>query len=354
MLALIALLLYLAAVIAILFPFLQALLWAGIIALMTYPLYDRLYLAVNRRRNLASSLMTLGVILVLVLPVVALIVYFATQGQDFYENMEPALFNDPASIWHQIKKFPPVNLLINILNPIFARFEINLQETFRVALQQSMDVLVNFSTAVVKKSFSFALELVIMAVALFFIYRDGENFAQRILDLIPLRSEIKGLLIQRVKEVVTKILSGLLFACFIQGILATLGYLLVGLPVPVLLGIATAIAALIPLVGTTLVWVPAALILVLQGDYFRGLILLVWGAALISPSDNLIRALSMSGRAGTIYISPLVIILGLLGGMAVFGFIGIVLGPLVLSLFLSVMELFTSHPLQTSEDVDAQ
>jgi predicted PurR-regulated permease PerM len=354
LLAFSTLLLYLVAVITILFPFLQPLIWAGIIVLLTYPLYRRLFFLLNRRRNLASGLMTPAVLLVLVLPVVALIIYLATQGQDFYENFEPALTNEPTGIWNRIRAFPPVNLLVNAINPFLHRFGINLQGTLRLAFQQSLDFLVNFSTAVVKKSFSFALDLVIMAVTLFFIYRDGENFAVRLLDMIPLDPNMKGTLIIRVKEILTKILYGLLFACFIQGILATLGYLVAGLPVPVLLGIATAIAALIPVVGTALVWFPAALILLLQGEYFKGLFLLVWGGALISPSDNLIRTLSMSGKAGTTYISPLVIILGLLGGLAAFGFTGIVLGPLILSLFLSVLELFARQSFPISDNVDQQ
>jgi Ca2+-transporting ATPase len=82
----------------------------------------------------------------------------------------------------------------------------------------------------------------------------------------------------------------------------------------------------------------------LQGQYFQGVFLFVWGGVLIAPSDNLIRTLFMSGRAGRIYIPPLVIILGLLGGLSVFGFIGIVLGPLILSLLFSVLELFTREP----------
>jgi predicted PurR-regulated permease PerM len=341
LLAFTALLLYLAAVISILFPFLRALLWAGIIGLLTYPFYKRLYAALNKRRNLAAGIMTPAVMIILVIPVVSLIVYLATQGPEYYSNIEPMLSGDPAGIWNRVISFPPLQFLIDIIKPYLGRFGINLQETLKLIIQMSFDFLVNFSTTIVKKSLSFTLQLVIMALTLFFIYRDGENFTARLLALIPLKDGVKGDLITTVKNVLIKVLYGLFLACLIQGLLASLGYWLAGLAVPVLLGAATAVTALIPLVGTALVWGPAALFLLLQGKYFQGVFLLAWGGLLIAPSDNLIRTIFMSGKSGTTYISPLVVVLGLLGGLTVFGFLGIVLGPIILCLLFSILELFS-------------
>lgn len=341
LLAFTALLLYLTAVISILLPYLRPLLWAGIIGILTFPFYSRLYTAVKKRKNLAAGLMTPVVMMIMVIPVVALIFYLANQGPEFYSTLEPTLSSPPSTIWNRIRSFPPLRMVLDSIGPYLNWLGVDLQETVKLSIQKGLDFLVEFSTTIVKKSLSFTLKLIIMALALFFIYRDGKTFLERLLALVPMQVKVKEDLISTVKNVLSKVLYGLFLASLIQGLLASVGYWLAGLSIPLLLGAATAVVAVIPIVGTALVWAPAALYLLLQGEIFPGLFLLAWGGLLIAPSDNLIRAILMSGKAGDIYIPPLVTILGLLGGLSVFGIIGIVLGPIILSLLFSVLELFT-------------
>lgn len=347
LLAYTALLLYLSAVIAVLSPFVRSLLWAAIIGTLTFPLYDRLYVAFKKRRNLTAGIMTPVVMMVLVIPVVALIFALANKGPAFYATIERTFSGDPAGIWQRIKTFPPLALLLESIGPLIDRMGIDLQESMKLSFQRSLDLVVGLSTTIVKKSLSFTLQLAVMALTLFFIYRDGKSFMTRLTALVPLEGKIQRELTYIVQNVLAKILYGLFLSCVTQGLMATLGYWMAGVSFPLLLGAATAAAALIPLLGTALVWVPATLYLLLQGQYFQGVFLFVWGGVLIAPSDNLIRTLFMSGRAGRIYIPPLVILLGLLGGLSVFGFIGIVLGPLILSLLFSVLELFTRESPET-------
>lgn len=349
LLAFVALLLYLSAVIAILFPYLTPLLWGTIIGMMTYPLYRKLCSALKERKNLAAALMTPGVMIILVVPLVALIVFLAEQGPEFYSNIEPAIAGRPSGLWNWFKSLPPVYFLLHRIGPYLDWLNVDVQETLKLAFQNSMDFLVAFSTAIIKKSLSFSIKLIVMAVALFFIYRDGNAFMERIVAIIPLEEEVKRALSIKIKEVLSKVLYGLILASFIQGILASAGYALAKIPGAVILGALTAVAALIPVVGTTLVWVPVGLYFLFKGMFFQGIIVLVWGALVISPSDNLIRVIFMSGHTGSTYISPLVVLLGLLGGVSAFGFIGIILGPLILSLLFSILDLFVQKPSITAD-----
>ena len=344
LLAYTALLLYLAGVLSILLPYLHPLLWAAILAILTFPVYDKLYGAVKGRKNLAAGLMTSLVILILVIPVVVLIFFLANQGQDFYTPIEKAFTGSPAGVWNRVKNFPLFSFFQESLGPFLTWLGVDLQETVKLSAQKGFDFLVGFSTTIVKRSLSFTLKLLIVGLSLFFLYRDGKTFLHHLLALFPMEARTKNELVSTVKDVLAKLLYGLFLASLVQGILASAGYWVVGLPVPLLFGAATAMAALIPLVGTALIWAPATLYLLLSGKIFQGMILLAWGGLLIAPSDNLIRTVFMSGRAGTTYIPPLVIILGILGGISVFGVIGIILGPIMLALLFSVLELFIQKP----------
>jgi predicted PurR-regulated permease PerM len=344
LLAYTALLLYLAGVISILLPYLHPLLWAAILAILTFPIYDKLYVAVKERKTLAAGLMTSLVILILVIPVVLLIFFLANQGEDFYTPIENAFPGSPSGVWNRVKTFPLFSFFQDILDPFLDLLGVDLQETIKLSAQKGFDYLVGFSTTIVKKSLSFTLKLLIMALSLFFLYRDGKNFLDHLLALVPLEVRTKNELVSTVKDVLSKLLYGLFLASLVQGMLASVGYWLVGLPVPLLFGAATALVGLIPIVGTALIWAPLTFYLLLSGKIFQGLILLAWGGGLIAPSDNLIRAVFMSGRAGTTYIPPLVVILGILGGLSVFGVTGIILGPIMLALLFSVLELFIRKP----------
>lgn len=218
---------------------------------------------------LAAGLMTPLVIMILVLPVVALIFFLANQGPDFNSALEQTFSGSPSGVWNRVKSFPPLRVVLDSIGLFLAWLGVDLQETVNLPIQKGFDFLVGFSTTLVKRSLSFTLKLFIMAFTLFFIYRDGKTFLECLLALVPMKLKVKNELVTTVKNVLSKLLYGLFLAHLIQGLLASLGYWLAGLPIPLLLGAATTVAALIPIVGTALVWSPATLYLFFQVEIFQ-------------------------------------------------------------------------------------
>jgi len=201
-------------------------------------------------------------------------------------------------------------------------------------LQALLQGLVAVSGAFVVGALNALVALAIMLFLLFFFLRDGERMLATAVRLIPMRPARRGELVDHVAAVTRAVVFGSLLTALVQGVLVGIGFALVGLPSPVVFGAIAAVASLIPFVGTALVWVPAVAVLFLQGRWVAALFLAAWSVAVVSSADNVVRPLFISGRA---QISTLPVFLGLLGGVTAFGPIGLVVGPVVVALTLTLL-----------------
>jgi predicted PurR-regulated permease PerM len=178
----------------------------------------------------------------------------------------------------------------------------------------------------------------VMLFSLFFLLRDGDTIGKQIRELLPLPERERERLVVETRDlVIASVGAGLLVAA-VQGAIGGLAFWAVGIGAPVVWGVVMAMCALIPLVGAALVWVPAALWLLLSGEITRGIILAIVGVLFISMADNVLRPLLLAGRTSA---SGLVVFLGLLGGAAAFGFIGLVVGPIILVTAGNLIRVFT-------------
>ena len=180
--------------------------------------------------------------------------------------------------------------------------------------------------------------LVIMLFALFFLLRDGHTIGRQVRELLPLPENERERMLAETRDLVIASVGAGLAVAAAQGLIGGLAFAILGINAPVIWGVVMAMTSLIPLVGAALVWLPAALWLLLSGEVARGVILLIIGGAGISLVDNILRPLLLSGRTSA---SGLVVFLGLLGGVAAFGFVGLVLGPIVLVTAGSLLRAFT-------------
>jgi predicted PurR-regulated permease PerM len=190
--------------------------------------------------------------------------------------------------------------------------------------------------------------LAAMLFAQFFLVRDGDIVGRQLRDLLPLpRKECERLMRDTRDLVVASVGAGVLVA-LAQGTIGGLAFWLLGIGAPAFWGVVMGFCSLIPVVGAGLVWVPAAIWLMLSGNVPRGLIMVAVGALGISMADNVLRPLLLSGRT---QINGLVIFFGLLGGVAAFGFIGLVLGPIVLVVTGSLLKMFARPDLVENTEV---
>ncbi|HLF57969.1 MAG TPA: AI-2E family transporter [Thermoanaerobaculia bacterium] len=317
--------------IRVLQPFVSVLLWSIVLAVLFAPLRARLA-ARTGRPNLAAALTLLVAVISVLLPLslvsvsvlseLSSLVIEAPEGVD-RALASPELRARALDLYEQAReRFPLVE---------------------RIDEEQVLAVLESLGRTLVDKSLGLAgsviraaVELLLVAFTLFFLLRDGELFAGRIRDLLPLRRRQAERLLDRVVEVLRASTFGVVVVAAVQGILGGAMFALLGLPSPLLWGVVMTLFGMIPLVGTGIVWLPAAIYLLATGRTTQGLVLLAWGALVVATVDNLLRPFLVGQRTR---LHELVVFFGVLGGLELFGLVGVFVGPAVFAVAASLVEL---------------
>jgi predicted PurR-regulated permease PerM len=323
--ALIALIGYLAYV--VLSPFLASLGWAAVFAMTLYPVFEQL--AVRLGRNGAALATTLITAVLIVAPAVMLVSVLAREVPPLINYVQEASLTAPVRLavaWDVVRRSSPLDLPED--PAALVRDGIKRALTFLAPRAGGMlaDVVATIGS------------LLVMLFSLFFLLRDGHGVGRRIRDLLPLPERERDRLVTETRDLVIASVGASLLVAAVQGTIGGVTYWLLGIGAPVVWGVAMAICALIPLVGSALVWVPTAIWLLMSGEIGRAVILIIVGSVGIGTVDNVLRPLLLSGRTTA---SGLVIFLGLLGGVSAFGFIGLVLGPVVLVTAGSLLSVLT-------------
>lgn len=315
-------------------PFLTAILWSMLLAFLLHPLQRILAARLRGRTPLAASILTLFTAVVLIAPGPLLAVAFASQARDLFGRVQQVVAATGISGASDLLEVPVVSRAIRWAEAVAPVSAEQIQQWLVSGVHASLQGLVGVSGAFVVGALNALVGLAITLFLLFFFLRDGEQMVATTVRLIPLRLERRDELIEHIGAVIRAVVFGSLLTAVVQGLLVGIGFQLVGLPSAVVFGAVAAVASLIPMVGTALVWVPAAIVLFLQGRWVAALFLTGWSIAVVSSADNVVRPLFISGRA---QISTLPVFLGLLGGVSAFGPIGLVLGPVVLALTLALL-----------------
>ena len=318
----------------ILRPFLVPILWSMLLALLLFPAQQALGRRLGGRHALTALCLTLLTAVVLIAPLPLLALAFASQAKDLFGRGQRMVADSGISGAGDLLDIPIVSRAIRWASSVAPVDAEQLHGWLVSGLQTLLQGLVAVSGAFVVGALNALVALAIMLFLLFFFLRDGEQMLATAVRLIPMRPARRGELVDHVAAVTRAVVFGSLLTALVQGVLVGIGFALVGLPSPVVFGAIAAVASLIPFVGTALVWVPAVGVLFLQGRWVAALALAVWSVAVVSSADNVVRPLFISGRA---QISTLPVFLGLLGGVTAFGPIGLVVGPVVVALTLTLL-----------------
>jgi predicted PurR-regulated permease PerM len=314
-------------------PFVGAILWSVLLAFLLLPVNQALRRALRGSRTAAAMALTLGVILVLIGPASFLAVIFTRQASDLIVRLQEA-----ADRYHMVKlsdllHVPVIERIVRWAESVAPITADQIEAWFVSAAKALLSLLVASGGSVVVEAFSTLIGLIMMLFLLFFFLRDGEEMVQRTLVLVPLDAERQEHLIEHLSAVTRAVVFGSLLTALVQGTLVGIAFALVGLPSPVFFGGLAVLAALVPLVGSTLVWAPGVGVLAFHGRWYAAIFVVLWGTVVISMADNIIRPLFISGRA---QISTLPVFLGLVGGLSAFGPIGMVTGPVIVALALAL------------------
>jgi predicted PurR-regulated permease PerM len=214
-----------------------------------------------------------------------------------------------------------------------------MQERLSAALMKGSTVIAAEALDIGRGAANFIVSLFIMLYLLFFFVRDGDAISKRITDAIPLPAEQQSALVGKSTIVIRAMFKGNLLVAAAQGALGGLIFWILGIHAPVLWAVVMALLSLLPAVGAAAVWLPVALYLLATGDIWRGVVLMAYGAFLIGLVDNLLRPFLVGKDTD---LPDYLVLISTLGGIAIFGLNGFVIGPLVAALFIAVWDVFSA------------
>jgi predicted PurR-regulated permease PerM len=308
-------------------PFLGVLAWAAIFAILFHGVHLRFAARLGPAwAALATTIVAGIVILVPAALLVSALVREVPQATEYLQQMSRSVPTQIELLWGWIRERSPVVLP---QDPT---------ELLTEGARRAFTFLAPRAGAILADAFATLGALAAMLFALFFMLRDGDAMSRALRALLPLAEAESARLMRDTRDlVVASVGAGLLVAAA-QGAIGGVAFWLLGLGAPVLWGVAIAFCSLIPAIGSALVWLPAAVWLLVSGEVVRGVIMLLVGVLGIGLVDNILRPLLLSGRTA---VSGLVIFFGLLGGVAAFGFVGLVVGPIILVITGSLLRLLS-------------
>lgn len=328
-LALIAWLLY-----RIVEPFLAPLAWAVFLGFTLQPAQARLAGWLRGRASIAAFLLTVLVLLLFIGPLTALAVAFARQAASLAVTLQEWIGRQEERTFADFASLPVVGPALAWLDQYTHVSAAEVQAWLVGGGRKLLERLASLGGTAFLGAVGTVLSFAAMLFLLFFFIRDGRAMGEGFMALVPLPPARRDALTERLALVTRAVMRGTILTAMVQGLLIGIGFALVGLPAPVVFGVIGAILSVVPFGGTALVWVPAVALLAFQGRYGAAVALAVVGAV-VSSIDNFLKPLLISGRAT---VPTLAVFIGVIGGLAAFGMIGLFLGPVVIALVLALVQ----------------
>jgi predicted PurR-regulated permease PerM len=322
----------------VLWPFWGAVFWGTVLAIIFNPVQRRLVARLRGRRNLAALLNVLLVLVVAILPLAFIAGSLVTEGAALYQRTRSGSV-DFGLYFQQAQAALP-----GWLHDLLAHFDLfnmdSLRDKLSQGAMQASRFLATRAVSIGQDTFQFVVNLGIMLYLLFFLLRDGAVLSRRMLRAIPLSDEHKEPLMQKFTTVVRATVKGNVAVAAAQGVLGGFIFWALGIQGALLWGVIMGFLSLLPAVGSALVWVPVAAYFLLTGALWQGIVLVLFCVLVIGMVDNLLRPLLVGKETK---LPDYMILISTLGGMALVGLNGFVIGPLVAALFMAAWDLFSPH-----------
>jgi predicted PurR-regulated permease PerM len=316
----------------ILQPFLPVLLWASVLVIVFHPAYQWWRTRLGGP-SLAALVTTVLVVVTIIVPLVGVSSAVIAQLQgaaSAAQGQVTGLLADP----NQAARLQQVMEWLDRYTGLDA---LEVKSALQQAATAASQVLVQSTISVLGGAFGFLLSTFFVMFTMYYLFRDGDAAVEVLRSMLPLERSKSEALIRRTGEIVSASVYGVVVIAVVQGTLGGLMFWVLGLPSPLVWCVVMIVLATIPMLGTFLVWVPAAIFLAVTGHVIKALVLTFWGAVVIGMADNLLRPRLVGDRA---QMHELLIFFSVLGGLQVFGVIGILLGPVVLAIGLALLEAF--------------
>ena len=321
----------------ILWPFFGAVLWGTILAIVFAPLDRRLQANFGERRTLAALTTVVIVLLLVILPFTLIGGLLIQEALGAYDKFQSGELSVSRYFQQALGALPA--WIIDVLHRFGLADLGSVQNKMSTGLMQGSKFLATKAVEIGQNTFDMAVNVCIVLYLLFFLLRDGDELARRIRTAVPLHPDQRRELFEMFTTVTRATVKGNVVTAIVQGALGGLIVWILDVHAPVLWGVVMAFLSLLPAVGCALVWLPVAIFFLVTGALWQGAVLIAFGVLVIGLVDNVLRPILVGKDTK---MPAYVVLVSTLGGIAIFGLNGFVIGPLIAAMFMSVWEIFAT------------
>lgn len=309
-------------------PFIQPLVWSAVLAIFFYPWHEKLKFRLGPNR--ASLVTTVGVTLLLIAPALIVLVYTTRQALDAASELQSAVLDTQKAL--------PAQAVEWVRNHLPAAWRnMDFSQPLRQGATRIATFLAENFTRLVKNLFTFLVDLVIVIFALFFMFRDGDSILRGLRHLLPFEPSIQEDVLRESRDLIFGSVAVALVIAGIQGVLGGAAFAIAGIGNPIFWGVVIGFFSIVPVVGSALIWVPAALYVGFTGHWGKALVIVAICGGISGTADNIVRPLLLRNRTR---LNELLLFIAVLGGLQVFGLLGLVVGPAVFAAAMGIFRVY--------------
>lgn len=321
-----------AAFIGLISEFLMTAFWATVLAVIFYSLFKRFERWTKGRRNLSAFLTTMIILFAVVIPVGLISFAMVNESQQLYDDFKSGNTNVPQIVESIQKKLPNTSRLLEKygVSPEQVRVKINefIANVTQVVGTQALTY--------TKNTINFVIQFTLMLYLLFFFLRDGHQIRKIFIETFPLQDETENLLLDRFASVARATMKGTLIVAIVQGTIGGVLFASLGIEGAIFWGVLMTLLSLLPVGGSAIIWAPMSIILIIQGEITKAIIMIIVGSLIIGLVDNFLRPL-LVGRDTK--MPDYLVLIATLGGLTWFGLTGFIVGPVIAALFITCWQL---------------
>jgi len=316
-------------------PFFAPIVWAAVFAIIFFPLYERVR-AKTKSSGLASILMCAFIVILIIGPMTYLLASLIKEAAEAVAKINKMYQSGELD---KLLSFnlPWLEAIKGKLSEYLNSSDLNLQTIIKESSDKVSAVIFNQTSWIIANGSRMVFYFGLMVFTMYYFFKDGEQLVARLKRLMPLAESQVEVTFRQLRDVINATMYGGVVIALVQGLLGGILFAAVGIPSAVFWGAIMAFMSIIPLVGAFIVYVPASVILVIGGSYIKAIIVIAIGTLVISQVDNVLRPYMISGRTS---MHPLLLFFTIMGGIALFGLLGIVVGPLIAAVFITLLQIF--------------
>ncbi|MDR4463194.1 MAG: AI-2E family transporter [Nitrospira sp.] len=319
-------------------PFVFSALWAGLLAHWAFPLHLRLTRLCAGKELVSAALLTVGAMAIVVVPLVVMGVMLVREAGVAEQEIRAWISGGGLQrLPEELATIPIIGGWLKAALAGSATPTFSLEQSVMTGVKELSQFLIGGMGGLLKNTFALIMNFFMMLLILFFLFKDGRQWLSVLYDLIPMDESHKSKILVRLDQTIRAVVKGVLVTAIVQGLLAGMAYLALGVPFPMGLTALTIVLAPIPFGGTGLVWLPVALYLFWVGMAGKALAMLAWGIGVVSMVDQFLRPWLIGQD---VQIPVLLLVLSVLGGLALYGLLGLFIGPILVSLLMTAVQIY--------------